>query len=206
MSKFFHACAGWLSFICAWMTASLFSLLRTQLRILTDLDNAVVWMVSSCRLISKSSCPFLYQAFGDSPDCINRSWYHRHLWCSIAFLVFWQYLSTYLCFRFLWFSLCGQPGKRNPLFSRFCYNLFGYLLMCYIFLCIFTSYNLLISTFKKILSQNIYTINTIYIYIYIYTDQIRLSNSPDSSQKCFLNFFFVPLFGYHPIQSYFFTL
>ena len=33
---------------------------RTLLSIMADLNNAVVWMVSTCPLISKSSCPFTY--------------------------------------------------------------------------------------------------------------------------------------------------
>ena len=70
---------------------------RILLNILTDLYNAVVWMVSACPLISKSSSPFinpmgivsstpiiigttvksLYQSFGDCTDHSNYNWYHR---------------------------------------------------------------------------------------------------------------------------------
>ena len=45
----------------------------TLLSILTDLNNALIWMVSARALISKSSCPF-----GDCTERINYHWYHRH--------------------------------------------------------------------------------------------------------------------------------
>ena len=48
---------------------------RTLLSIQADLNNAVVWMVSSCPLISKSS---RNQSFRDYSMCINHNWYHRH--------------------------------------------------------------------------------------------------------------------------------
>ena len=43
---------------------------RTLLSILTNLNNAVVWIISTCPLISKSSSP--------CTECINYNWYHRH--------------------------------------------------------------------------------------------------------------------------------
>ena len=45
---------------------------RTLLSILADLNNTVVWMVSTRPLIS------LYRSFGVCTECANYSWYHRH--------------------------------------------------------------------------------------------------------------------------------
>ena len=50
---------------------------RTLLSILADLSNAVLWMHSTCPLISKSSNP-LTKYFGNHSKCTNYSWYHRH--------------------------------------------------------------------------------------------------------------------------------
>ena len=39
--------------------------------------------------------------------------------CPITFLILWQGPSTYLSFRYLWFSSCGLLGRQNSLFYRF---------------------------------------------------------------------------------------
>ena len=66
---------------------------RTLLSIPAD-SYAVVWMVSTCRLISKSSSPF-YQSFEECPICTNHSWYHHHLHVPEFFLVLLLGLGTY---------------------------------------------------------------------------------------------------------------
>ena len=86
---------------------------RTLLNILADLNNAVVWMVSTRPLITMSSslCTF--------DDCTKRTtynWYHRHF---LVFSVLKQGLGTYLCFRFLSVLLCCQPEWQSPLFDKF---------------------------------------------------------------------------------------
>ena len=82
---------------------------RTLLSILVNLDNAVLWMVSTSPLISKS----LYKSFG---DCNNYNWYKHYfhvpqvfqfpckvevLICCIRWLCNWSFLLyhhiTYIC-------------------------------------------------------------------------------------------------------------
>ena len=79
---------------------------RTLLSILDNLDNAVVWIVSTGSLISKSFSPFI------NPQLVSQS-----LSCSIFF--FCSQASTYLSFCFLLFSLGGLLGRQIPLFRRF---------------------------------------------------------------------------------------
>ena len=50
---------------------------RTRLSILVDFNNAVVWMVSTCPLVSKFFSPYI-NSFGDSTERANYNWYHRH--------------------------------------------------------------------------------------------------------------------------------
>ena len=45
--------------------------------ILADFNNPLIWMVSVRPPISSSSSP-LYQVFGDSSECTNYNWHHRH--------------------------------------------------------------------------------------------------------------------------------
>ena len=54
---FFHTSISWWFSTEVWATASLIKESRTVLSILADVNNAVVWMVSTCPLISKSSNP-----------------------------------------------------------------------------------------------------------------------------------------------------
>ena len=60
---------------------------RTLLSILADLSNAVVWIVSTCLLISKFSSP-LYQSFGNCTKSANYNWYHRHFHVQVFFFQF----------------------------------------------------------------------------------------------------------------------
>ena len=57
---------------------------RIVLSILGDLNNAVIYMVSTRPLISKSF-KSLYQSFGDGAKSINYNCYHRHLHVSQFF-------------------------------------------------------------------------------------------------------------------------
>ena len=90
---------------------------RSLLSILTDLNNTVVWMVSTCPLISKSSGTFTnhLEIVPNAPVTIGITvtfMFH-------SFLVLWQGLHIYFSFRFLLFLLCGLPKRQSPLFSRF---------------------------------------------------------------------------------------
>ena len=90
----------------------------------------LVWTVSVHPPISNPSIPLpshwgyfrVYQLQLVSPS----------LSCSIPFLVLWQGLSTYLSFRFLWFSLGGSLGWYNPLYGKF--PVFGGLFFYYYYL------------------------------------------------------------------------
>ena len=86
---------------------------RTLLSILANLNYWVVWMVSSCPLIFKSSLPIP----GYYSKCDNCNWYHRHLQVPY-FLVLWQGQVTYLSFPFLFFLLSGSSERSSRLFGR----------------------------------------------------------------------------------------
>ena len=70
---------------------------KTLLTILTDLNNAIVWMVSTHPVDFKSS----NQSFGDFTKSTNYNWYNRHF--HIPQFVFFSILlqGTYLSFYFL---------------------------------------------------------------------------------------------------------
>ena len=51
---------------------------RTLLNILADLNNAVIWMISTRPATSKSFSHF-YQFFGDCTECASYNWHHRHI-------------------------------------------------------------------------------------------------------------------------------
>ena len=98
---------------------------RTLLSILADLNNAVVWMVSTCPLISKSSnsCTkilcWLYRA--DQLQIVSLS-----LSCSIVFSIIWQGPGIYPSFRFLslFYPIVNRNGKFHYLArSLFCWVL-----------------------------------------------------------------------------------
>ena len=90
---------------------------RTLLSILVNLDNAVVWMVSTCPLISKSFSPFTNPlrivlrapiTFGVTITFLL----HRF------FLVLSQGQDIYLYFHFFKILLRGLLRQQSPLFSR----------------------------------------------------------------------------------------
>ena len=68
---------------------------RTLLSILADLNNAAVWGVSPCPLISKSTSSFT-NSFRNCIECTNYTSYHRHLRVSMVCLL----ISLYAFFQF----------------------------------------------------------------------------------------------------------
>ena len=96
---------------------------RTFLSILTYLDNAVVWMVSSCSLISKSSSPFtkLLEIVPSAPITNG---------ITVNFMVYRSFISLasskYLplsSFSFNFHSVVCA-GRQSPLFGRFSFVIF----------------------------------------------------------------------------------
>ena len=89
----------------------------TLLSILANLNNAVVWMVSTCPVISKFSSLFT------NPLGIV-------LWVPITFFsVLLKSSDIYISFRFLSFSFCGPPGRQSPLFVRFSFFFLSFFLL-----------------------------------------------------------------------------
>ena len=97
---------------------------RTLLSILADLNNAVVWMVSTHSLISKSSSPCTNPlvTVPSAPITIG---------ITLTF-IFHSFFNSLAKFRFLslfaFFVLpCGQPERQSSLFGRFslCWLLLG---------------------------------------------------------------------------------
>ena len=88
---------------------------RTLLSIQADLNNDVVWMVTLFHPISKSSCAFT-DTFGIVPSALTTigTTVTFMFWSFFFFLffLFFTNLGTYLSFSFLWFSLCGLPGRQ----------------------------------------------------------------------------------------------
>ena len=88
----------------------------TVLTILSDLNNAVLRMVSSCHLISMSS-----NSFTNSLEIDLTASTIICMTVNFTFHIYFIPLAstgTYLRFRFLLCSHCGLPGRRSPLFSR----------------------------------------------------------------------------------------
>ena len=88
---------------------------RTLLCILADLNNNLVWIISTHPLISKFPVSVLW-------------WQYRvrqlllvslSLLCSLVFSALKQGLDTFLSFRFLSVLPCGQLERQSPLFSVF---------------------------------------------------------------------------------------
>ena len=83
---------------------------KTLLNILADLKNAVIWMISTCPLIFKSSTPFtnLLRIVPSAPIIIG-------LTVTLIFYSLYDSLdrSRYLSFRFLLILLSGPPERQN---------------------------------------------------------------------------------------------
>ena len=105
-----------------------FHVSRTLLSILADLGNGVMWIVSACPLMFKSS-KLSTNRLGIVPSApitigiTDTIMFH-------SFLVPEQGLDIYLSFRFLFILLCALLTQPNPpfgQFSRFCF----FVLFCF---------------------------------------------------------------------------
>ena len=89
----------------------------TLLNILADLNNTVVWMVST-PLISKSSIscinPFVTELSAPVTIGITVTFIFHSF-----FSILWQGLGTYYSFPFPSVLPCGQPEPQSPLFIKF---------------------------------------------------------------------------------------
>ena len=92
---------------------------RNILSILANLNNTVIWMVSTHPLISKSSslCTNSLVTVPSMPITIGI--YFTFIFHSFFFLVLKKGLGTHLSFCFLSVLPCGQPEWQSSLFSRF---------------------------------------------------------------------------------------
>ena len=86
----------------------------TILRNLASLNNAAVWMVSTCPLISKSSIPFTnpVKIVPSVPITVGITV------TFIDFLVIYQCVDIHLSFLFLLIFPCGLPWRQNQQFGR----------------------------------------------------------------------------------------
>ena len=86
---------------------------RTFLGILAELNYAVVWLISSCPLISKSSSPFTnhLRIVPGVPITVG-------ITVILSSIVF-QFSRIYLSFRLPSVLPCGQLGRPSPLFGSF---------------------------------------------------------------------------------------
>ena len=90
---------------------------KILLSILANVKNALVWIVSTCSLISKSSSPFPspFEIVPYAPITIGKT--VNFIFHSL-FLLFWLDLGTYISFRFLLILLYGLTRTQSPPFSR----------------------------------------------------------------------------------------
>ena len=102
--------------------------------------DAVVWMVSTCPLISNSFSSYT-SPFGivpSAPITIGITMFHVFCFCFcfVLFFLGWvvllQCLDIYLSFGFLLILLCSLRGRQNPLFVRFSF-LFLFIYLFFIF-------------------------------------------------------------------------
>ena len=145
----------------------------TLLSILTDLNNAVVWMVSTSPLISKSSGPTINPSVTviKAPVIIVNFMFHSF---------FFQFLSKVqvliFLFAFFFILLFGQPGQQSPLYSVVSQDSkLLLLLLLLLFSFILSLIYLYIANQKNnrdipsLAHDNCYFLaHVIYIYIYIY--------------------------------------
>ena len=104
----FHTSVSW-RFLTG-LTANLNSF-RTLFNILVNLNNVVVWMVSTCSLFSKFSNIF-NQFVGDCLKCSNHNWYGLSFWCSIVFKFSNTiYVLIFLFTFFYFYSVVLQFGR-----------------------------------------------------------------------------------------------
>ena len=108
------------------------SVSRTLVSIQADLNNAIVWMVSTCLLISKSS-----RSFGNYSKRTNYNWYPRYLHFSYLFssLARSKYVSLFLrSFLFtLWSAETEMFTIRQVLFIIIIIIIISYAIASYHF-------------------------------------------------------------------------
>ena len=110
---------------------------RTLLRILADLNNVVVWMVSTRPLISKFFCPCINHLLTvpSAPITIGITvTFMFHFFFFFFFLVFLDVQNTYFSFHFLSVLPCGQPERQSSLFGKFSFFFYLILFVYFIFL------------------------------------------------------------------------
>ena len=117
---------------------------RTLLRIRTDLNSAVVGMVSTCLLISKSSNPFTKHS-----GIVPRELITIGINVTFTFHCFFSSLtrSKYSYFYVLLFLVCFQPGRQNSTGSSFYFYLYFFLPFFIFSFISFSSYNFIFSFF-----------------------------------------------------------
>ena len=91
---------------------------RTYLSILANFYKTVVWMVSTCFLIPKSSCPFTNHLVIVPSESITIGITVTLMSHSLFVLILWWGLGTYLSFYFLIFLLCSLPVWQSIQISR----------------------------------------------------------------------------------------
>ena len=111
---------------------------RILLSILTDLNNAVVWMVSTRPFISKSSSPFniSLEIIPSAPITSGipvTFMFHSLFFVGFFFFLLFLYLKQgpdiYLILCILWFSLYVPLGWQSPKFCRFSFYHYRYYLL-----------------------------------------------------------------------------
>ena len=98
---------------------------RTLLSILVVINDAVVWMISTCPPTYKSSSPF-----NNPLVTVTKSLITIGIIASFMFHSFFQFSSkswgTYPSFRFFSVLFCDQPGQQSPQFSKFSFFVVDY--------------------------------------------------------------------------------
>ena len=92
------------------------------LSILADLNNAVVWMITTHTVISKSFSPCANSLVSLPRAPITSG--IIVISCPITVLIPLQGWGTYLCFYIIWISLSNPPGQQSPQFCLFSFFLF----------------------------------------------------------------------------------
>ena len=95
---------------------------RTLLSILTDLNNVVIWMVSTRPLISKSSSPFMNPLVTVSRELITIA--INVIFMFHSFFNSQQGRGIYPSFHFLSILLCGRAGHQSSQFWKFSFFIY----------------------------------------------------------------------------------
>ena len=105
------------------MTESLLKSPRLVSVFWPSLSNVVVWIVSTCPPISKSSRPF-NNPFVTVPNAPINNWHNRYFHVPQLFYFSSKGRITYLFFHFPSDLFCGPPGQQSRQFCRFSFFLF----------------------------------------------------------------------------------